>query len=1170
MSVEDVAPSRYHLMSELGEGGMGVVYIAYDRVRKMRVALKRLRRDDGRRIYRFKRAFRALNSLSHPNVVSLYDLVEERGVWFLAMELVEGVDFFTYIRYGAAPTGATTTAIDSVSHDTAMSATATTFSDIEVSPTLEEPAPALSPDERPVLQDSLDLVRFKNVLIQLACGLSALHQLGVIHCDLKPANVLVTAEERVVLMDFGIITELQRHEPGVNEAVGTPAFMAPEQVDAEHVDEAVDWYAFGVMIYMGLTRQLPFEGTAEAVLADKRRRDPQRPSAHVAGIPPELEALCMRLLARDASARPSGDEVLVCLGGQRAGTLPIVESARVFVGRAAPLTSLSEAYARAAGGQTLLVVVRGPAGIGKSALVDWFLSRLQALEVVSLPASSQAAVLSLAGSCHERESVPYRAFDGIVDALSLYLSALADDRRGPLLPADAGPLVRLFPVLRRVPEWRRIAAPTTSDARALRRRGLAALRSLFERICRDGRRVILRIEDLHWADRDSFALLGELLAPPALGALLIITTLRSEVAPESAAGVALPPLLATLYDREMACDVELGPLSEAEQLRLVERLAGPDASRVLAPRLITQAGGHPRLLVELARYGRAQAHELIGRDSVALSTVLQARVSQLPSVVRSLLEAVALAVEPTPLDVLAAAAGVPAIERERAATRLVSEYMARVSRSDSDTWLEAYHDEIRRAVLDTLSDECQRELHGNLALAMGERDDLPAARRGRHWLAAGDRSQAAVNLLGAGDISAAQLAFERAEGLYRQVLDLVDEKDQTAAQVQIRCRAYIGLAEALRIQDRSDEALDAVERAIELADAATLDRELAQVHYLRGNLLFPRGDLDGCLEEHQQARFFAQRAGSARLEAQALSGLGDAQYLRSRMQSGFQFYDRCIALCRAHELASLEAATLSMRGLTCFYQLDIEAAIRDGQDAVALARTHHDPRAEVVARIGCLVLYYAECERVETLFAECDTGREVAREIGAARFEANSWLFQGWGHYARGDVAVAAADFERALEAARRTLLSFVGPMALISLAWVTDDAGVRERAQRESMALIEGGALSHNLLYVYRYSAEIALRDGDAARAERYAEQLEELLRAEPHRFGMMIIERVRALARYVRGERGDDLLADIAGLRERADEAGLRRIARALERAHAGAAADALFLPPERPTSD
>src|SRR5262249_19908450 len=139
-----------------------------------------------------------------------------------------------------------------------------------------------------------------------------------LHRDIKPSNVLVTASGRVVLLDFGLVAEATPSDLGPNSAVaqlaGTPIYMSPEQLARRALSPASDWYSVGVMLYQALTGVTPHAARASdwVELAMRRKLAPPPPSAVRAGIPVDLEALCMRLLHPDPKARASGDDILRC------------------------------------------------------------------------------------------------------------------------------------------------------------------------------------------------------------------------------------------------------------------------------------------------------------------------------------------------------------------------------------------------------------------------------------------------------------------------------------------------------------------------------------------------------------------------------------------------------------------------------------------------------------------------------------------------------------------------------------------------------------------------------------------------------------------------------------------------------------------------------------------
>ena len=211
-SMEGTKLGSYQLGNRLGGGGMGEVFEAR-RLDGQEVALKTLTEVSATNLYRFKREFRALADVEHPNLVRLYELgATSNGLAFFTMERVHGQPFVDWVREG-----------------------------------LEEGEPP-------------DFARLESALLQLVQGVHALHELGCVHRDLKPSNVLVTPEGRVVILDFGLLSEYGAPEFGITrqgQAMGTPTHMAPEQAMAERTGPPADYYAIGVMLYTCITGNLP-------------------------------------------------------------------------------------------------------------------------------------------------------------------------------------------------------------------------------------------------------------------------------------------------------------------------------------------------------------------------------------------------------------------------------------------------------------------------------------------------------------------------------------------------------------------------------------------------------------------------------------------------------------------------------------------------------------------------------------------------------------------------------------------------------------------------------------------------------------------------------------------------------------------------------------------------
>jgi hypothetical protein len=829
--------SRFELIRKLGEGGMGVVYEAHDRQQDMRVALKALRHLDASSLYRFKREFRSLTDISHPNIIGLYDLVSEGNDWFFTMELVPGTDFLTYVRPGGwqAPTYLVpTTTMDSSERQGTL-ATRQIEADAVALPT-EPDVTAAPPPELPHFEDLVDERRLRRGLVQLAQALDTLHRAGMVHRDLKPSNIRVTPGERVVLMDFGIVSESGRLEDSSDpRTLGTPAFMAPEQAAGESPSPAADWYSFGIVLYMALTGQLPFRGDRHRVLVAKQTRDPLPPERLAAGVPPDLGALCQALLRRETEQRPNGADVLVRLGihdsDQAVGDATTLGGEHTFVGRERELAHLHELHRQMRGEQTVAVFVVGESGMGKSTLVRRFLHELEA--------KSGALPIVLRGRCHERESLPYKAFDGVVDSLSRFLLGLSEQRVASLLPEEIDLLTRLFPVLRQVPGIQTARPLGGLDPHDLRTRAFLALRELLRNLA-SWRPLTLYIDDLQWADRDSADLLLEVLRSPDAPRCLLLVAIRAEnVGTEDEGDVVVRRLMDTIAAQHICRQVRVGPLSAREQATLVRRLLGEGAAEAGAGEAYwAESAGSPLFLGELIRFAQEGGPTVVTEQPPRLEDVLFRRIERLPAGARTLLEAVVVAGEPTPLWVLAAAVDLSAYDRERAAAVLRVTHLVRVARQTKEPWLASYHDRVRETLTARLAADRLRDLHQRMAQALERWEDATVDSLARHWLAAGDRHQATTYIVSAARAAKDKLAFGRAAELYRAALD-VGEHDAGETRQLLRA-----LADVLALAGRAFEAAETYQRAAAGAGSGSDPGDVLELTRLAADNLLRSGHIE--------------------------------------------------------------------------------------------------------------------------------------------------------------------------------------------------------------------------------------------------------------------------------------------------------------------------------------
>jgi hypothetical protein len=765
---------RFVVRGRLGAGGFGVVYEVFDRERNATVALKAPRRNDGRAIAGFKREFRSLVETMHENLVQLYELHAEGDAWFFTMELVRGEDALAYVR----PAGG-----------------------------------------------AYDEARLRAVLRQLAAGLSFLHRSGKLHRDLKPSNVMVTGEGRVVIVDFGLVREIAALPIDIeSEGIfGTPAYMAPEQAAGLPVGTAADWYAVGVMLYEALTGRLPVRAA----------RGTPPPSELAAGVPEDLDRLCVDLLARAPERRPTGREVRRRLAPERRGTeaAPSTERRREpsgggevhFIGRAMHLGQLREALATADHGAAVVVLLHGRSGMGKSALVQRFLGEVRA---------RAPDRLVLSGRCFEQESVPYKGIDGLIDDLCQRLR----ERPGAPLPADFAMLARLFPQVR---ELRGVGA-RTGDGDGdplLRPRAFAALRELCAGAAPPA--PVLVVDDLQWGDLDSIALLDALLRGQGRAPMLLVISYRAEDVETNPVLGSFFAAIGALEGRLDVRRVEVGALDDhdAESLSRALLVADDRSGGVFAERtvqaLVAEAHGDPFLITELTRRD-ADARPLedtfdsrgdtAGARVLSVGPLLAARIGRLPEPARRLLEVVALAGQPIARAVAARAAYGSEGEAEAlgAIGVLRARRLIRSRITPGGEEILPYHDRIRETLSHGLDPATGREHHHRLALALSASTTAEPERLLFHFRSAGRLGDAARYATDAARRAHEALAFDRAARLFREALALGAEESG------LREALADALTGAGRLREAALAYLDAA-RAAAPAEALGLRRRAAEL-----------------------------------------------------------------------------------------------------------------------------------------------------------------------------------------------------------------------------------------------------------------------------------------------------------------------------------------------------
>ncbi|MBK7976827.1 MAG: AAA family ATPase [Deltaproteobacteria bacterium] len=774
-------PDRFDLRGELGAGGMGIVYRAFDRELGAEVAVKTLRKVDVRDLLRLKQEFRSVADLAHPNLAKLYELVVDGDQALFTMEVVDGEPFVDFVRRGEH--------VGRSTHGT-----------------LAERLAATIP--------------------QLVAGLSTIHAAGLLHRDVKPSNVLVTPTGRVVLLDFGLAF-IHGGDHSV-DAVGPPHYMSPEQALGRPLTPATDWYGVGVMLFEALTGCLPFDGSWPQLISDQQRGLARPPSALAPATAPALDRLVEALLDPHPDTRPDGAAIVSAVRGDvhplrdpyatpafgttsieltlptslarglgsdappdspaRGATAadglgPEPATSAPFVGRDAELEVLARAARRVSAEGAVVVRIRGVSGVGKSELIRRFLRRHV----------TTRSTLVLRSRCHPHESVPYRAFDQIVDELSRFLGRLPRDLAQAFVPLQADALIQLFPVLAAATVLRG-AAPSVQavEPQERRRQGFAALKELLARVAAR-QRLVMWIDDLQWGDADSAALLRELARGPRAPAMLLILSHRSE-APRAS------PLLEALDSRQVLGDevdvttLDLEPLGDEPARELIERIAGPrpPGMAVDLAALARESGGLPFFANEIARALRRGLVRHGSRPADIVAELIAERLAELSAAERAIVETAAVAGAPLEQHVILRAARVPG-SAGVLVYDLVKRQFLRATTLGGERALVCFHDRLRETIVAQLAPAALRDGHRQLVDALIERGGENPGRLVGHLIEAGERALATSYARLAAERAEAALAFDQAAELYELRLELAADGEGRALRVRLaRALAFGG------------------------------------------------------------------------------------------------------------------------------------------------------------------------------------------------------------------------------------------------------------------------------------------------------------------------------------------------------------------------------------------
>lgn len=825
-----------------------------------------------------------------------------------------------------------------------------------------------------------------------------------------------------------------------------------------------------------------------------------------------------------------------------------------FVGRRSEMAQsrgVLEACRDTSNGHAILV--RGEAGIGKSRLIE-------EIETVATElgfSNHKSFVLDFGvGRGQDAIRVLVRSLLGIPSEGDQGVRAAAADQAlaSGLYEGDQRVFLNDILDLSQPSEQRGLYDAMENTVRIQGKR--AVVGNLIERLSAT-QPLLVTIENIHWADALILSHLAQITATLQNCAAVLVMTSRIESDPLDQAwrgSTRGSPLLT----------IDLGPLRKEEAMELAASFI--DAKKELALNCVERAEGSPLFLEQLLR-----DVDEAGTDEIPTSIqgLVLARMDRLPDADKQALQAASVIGQCFAPDLLRHLLDDP----NYSCTPLIEHYLVYPHGED---YLFA-HALIQEGVYAALLKTRRHELHrraadwfSNSDLVLQaehlDRAEDPAAARA-YIEAAREQAQLfhldqSLKLAGRGLAVASddreKYELLTLEGEYfhesgRPAESIAAYRDalEVAETEHGKCKARIGIAAGMRITDDYETALAELDLAESVARKQGLEKELSQIHYYRGSLCFPLGDIDRCLAEHKKALDHARSAREPDLEALALSGLGDAFYSQGRMITALDYFHRCMELCQLHHLGRIEVSNQYMVAWNRLYMNEVEGALEDSLAAVEWAVRLGHQRAEMVAELS-VVRVLVEKNEIREAELHVERGLALAEWLGAKRFIPFFMIFMGriWLSL-RNDRWETVRLMEEGMEISRQTGLTFVGPWVASTLALVSEKPEDRKRALEEGEKILADGCVGHNYFAFYRDAIDVALADRDWEEVDRYVQSLADYDAPEPLPWCDFFIRRGRALADHHRGKHDDATKKELARLRDEAERVGLKLALLSLETA-------------------
>ncbi|MBI2565650.1 MAG: protein kinase [Candidatus Schekmanbacteria bacterium] len=955
----------YELHGRLGAGGMGVVYRGTDVATGAAVAIKMMLDADERHQRILRREIAALARLDHPGIVAIRAHgVHESRTWY-AMDLVPGLSISRHCAQLRA----------------------------------ELPQTAAGG------LGSAYVRRVAAILVDVAWTLAYLHGQGFVHRDLKPDNLLVTPEDRAVVVDFGLAEQfrvfISREALAValRSSSGTVHYMSPEQLRGENVDARSDLYSYGCVMFELLAGKPPYAAASFSQVVEGHLARPIPVLDELAtGVPQELMQVIAGLLEKHRRRRTAfAVDVAVALSrflGLETPDQPMRACSYLYrpelCGREGELRRIESSLAAAARGHGGLVAIGGESGVGKTRLASEAVARLNVRFAAILTATCRLE----GGALHAF----FPLFEAIGDrrrsAGPGSLEALLGDRGAALLPFLPEDIASRCAGTTAPPEE---IAPAEAKLRIFR----AVAWLLAEHA--EGRPLLLVIDDLQWADDLSWSTLLYLVRNPTPDAAVgLLATYRADEA---------EPRLADLLSESGVLSIQLERLAPADVGEVVAgMLALPAAPRSFAAHLAALSGGNPFFVAESLRaavdagalWRDTHGQWLVDLEGEPGSTATpQWERLALPETVRALVFRRLAALSPGAEALVRVAAVLgrelapralrAAAELGEDAFLLVLDELVRrhvLEESPLTGRVSFTHDKIQEMVYERLEAATRERLHRRCAemyelqaRGVPGAEEEVAEELARHWHRAGESRRALPHLHIAAQRAVARYDFATAASCFRTVIALEDAESTAGIRARIDFVHKVLIPTA-----RSVEGTEQINAAIDAATALADEQLLADAYYTSAFVLLIRSRYaDGMTAANNAlGRYRAlERAAST---AATLNVLGNLRSEAGDFDGAMRCLDESLAIKEALGDLDGAATTIGNIGNIQYRTGNLEAALTSFGKALKIHRERNN-RKMTASMLSSIAVIYYERGNLEKARELNDLALRIHRELGDRRHE---------------------------------------------------------------------------------------------------------------------------------------------------------------------------------------